>query len=132
MSDELIILGWTLALALFQILLTAAFRNRETGLAYNMSARDAPAPPMGTVTARLSRAQHNLAETLPLFAGAILIAHAGGREGGYTLVGAQMYLAARLLYVPLYAAGVPIVRSLVWGASMVGLGMVLYAALRHL
>ena len=86
-------------------------------------------PPPRPVTARLQRAQANLYETLPLFAAAVLIAHVAGRDGDLTLWGCWLYLLGRLVYVPLYAAGIPYVRSLVWLASMVGLGMVLYAVL---
>ncbi|NHZ61970.1 MAPEG family protein [Massilia genomosp. 1] len=129
MTTELMILGWTLVLALVQIMATGAFRNKETGMKYNMSARDTPAPAPGVVTARLQRAQANLFETLPLFAAAVLIAHVGGREGDLTLWGAWMYLIARVVYVPLYAAGIPVVRSMVWSVSLVGLGMVLAAIL---
>lgn len=129
MTTELMILGWTLVLALVQIMAPSALRNKETGMDYNMSARDTPAPPPGVVTARLQRAQANLFETLPLFAVAILIAHVGGREGDLTLWGAWTYLIARVVYLPLYAAGIPLVRSLAWTVSMVGLGMVLAAIL---
>ena len=129
MTTELILLGWTLMLALAQIMLTAAFRTQETGIVYNMGPRDATAPPMRPVTARLQRAQANLFETLPLFAAAVLIAHAAGREGALTLLGCQLYLAARVVYLPLYAAGVPLVRSLVWGVSLAGLGLILWAIL---
>ncbi len=129
MSTELMLLGWTLVLALVQIMLPAAARTRETGLEYNMGARDGAAPPPGPVTARLQRAQSNLFETLPLFAAAILIAHVAGREGTLTLWGAALYLGARVLYVPLYAAGVPALRTLVWGVSIAGLLMVLAAIL---
>lgn len=129
MTTELTLLGWTLVLALAQILLTAAARTRETGLSYNMSARDTQAPPMGKLTGRLQRAQANLFETLPLFAAAVLVAHASGRAGALSLLGAQLYLGARVLYVPLYAFGVPLVRSLVWGVSLAGLVMILYAIL---
>lgn len=129
MTTELMILGWTLVLALVQIMAASAMRNKETGMEYNMSARDKPAPPPGVVTARLQRAQANLFETLPLFAAAILIAHVGGREGDLTLWGAWAYLIARVVYVPLYAAGIPVVRSIAWTVSLVGLGMVLAAIL---
>ncbi len=130
MTTDLKILGWTLVLALVQILLAGAARTRETGLKYNMSARDAPAPPPGPVTLRLQRAQANLFETLPLFAAAVLIAYVTGRDGTLTLWGSSAYLAARAVYVPLYAAGVPVLRSLVWGVSMAGLGMILLAILK--
>lgn len=129
MTSELNILGWTLVLALVQILITALLRDQETGIAYSMGARDGAAPPPRPVTARLQRAQANLFETLPLFAAAVLVAHVAGREGSLSLWGCWLYLGGRIAYLPLYAAGVPVLRSLVWMVSMAGLAMVLAAIL---
>lgn len=129
MTLELTLLGWTLVLALVQILLPAHLRNRETGLAYNASPRDESGPPIGVMTGRLRRAQANLFETLPVFAAAVIIAHVGDREGALTLWGAWLYLAARVVYVPLYAFGVPYLRSFVWLVSMAGVVMILAAIL---
>ncbi|MBU6247381.1 MAG: MAPEG family protein, partial [Xanthomonadaceae bacterium] len=42
-------------------------------------------------------------------------------------LGAQLYLWARVAYLPVYAAGIPYLRSAVWGVSMVGLLLVLSA-----
>ena len=130
MTTELSILGWTLVLAIVQFLLPAGLRNREVGVAYNAGPRDDPAPPPGEVTGRLQRAQTNLYESLPLFAAAILIAHVAHREGALTLWGAWIFLLARIIYVPLYGLGVPMVRSLIWGVSLLGLALVLFAILR--
>jgi len=129
MTTELTLLGWTLVLALFQILLASTLRTQETGADYNAGPRDGAAPPPRPVTARLQRAQANLFETLPLFAAAVLIAHVSGSEGDLTLWGCWLYLVARIVYVPLYAAGIPYVRSLVWLASLAGLVLVLVAIL---
>ncbi len=129
MTTELTILGWTLVLALVQIGLAGAMRTIETGIGYNMSARDGEAPPMRPITARLQRAQANLFETLPLFAAAVLIAHVAGRSSDQTVLGCQLFLAARVLYVPLYAFGVPVVRTIVWGTSLAGLIMIVKAIL---
>ena len=129
MTTELTLLGWTLVLALVQIMLPASLRNGETGLAYNTSACDESGPPVGVVTGRLRRAQANLFETLPIFAAAVLIAHVGDREGALTLWGAWLYLAARIVYVPLYALGIPYLRSCVWLVSMAGVIMLLAAIL---
>lgn len=130
MSQELTLLGWTLVLALVQILLPAFLRTRETGLEYNASPRDEASPaPVGKVTGRLQRSQQNLFETLPLFAAAVLIAHVAGREGMLTLWGAWFYLVARIVYVPLYAAGIPFVRSLAWLSGLVGIVLILVAIL---
>jgi uncharacterized MAPEG superfamily protein len=130
MTTELTLLGWTLVLAVVQVLLPALVRNRETGVEYNAGPRDEPGPPVGVVTGRLKRAQANLFETLPLFAAALLIAHVAGREGAATLWGAWLYLVARIFYVPLYGFGVPMVRSLAWLTSLIGLALVLFAILR--
>ena len=125
MSIELTILAWTLVLALVQVLLPAVLRDAETGIGYNAGPRDEPAPPPGKLTGRLMRAQSNLFETLPVFAAAVLIAHVAGREGTLTHWGVLLYFAARLIYVPLYAAGVPFIRSLVWLVSLAGIILVL-------
>jgi len=129
MTTELTLLGWTLVLALIQILLASSLRTQETGVKYNAGPRDGGAPPPRPVTARLQRAQANLFETLPLFAAAVLIAHVSGNEGDLTLWGCWLYLVARIVYVPLYAAGIPMVRSLVWLVSLAGLVLVLAAVL---
>lgn len=70
----------------------------------------------------------NLFETLPLFIGAVIMAHITGKDGTtLTLIGAHLYFFGRLIYVPLYAFGVPVIRSLVWITSTVGLVMVIVA-----
>jgi len=129
MTTELTLLAWTLILALVQILLPALLRTRETGPVYNMSARDTPGPPVGVFTGRLQRAEKNLFETLPLFIGAVLIAHVAGRESAHTVWGASLYLGARIVYVPLYAFGVPVARTLAFAVSAAGLVMVIGAVL---
>lgn len=129
MTPELTILGWTLVLAVAQILMPAFLHTKQAGIAWNASARDHEIVPAGKVTARLLRAQKNLYETLPLFIGAILIAHVAGIHTEHTLLGAQLYLGGRIAYVPLYAFGVPYVRSLVWVLSMLGLAYLLAAIL---
>ncbi len=85
--------------------------------------------PLGSSRRDCRRAQQNLFETLPLFAAAVLIAHVAGREGALTLWGAWLYAVGRLIYLPIYAAGIPYLRSLVWVVSLVGLILVLAAIL---
>lgn len=129
MTIELTLLAWLLVLAIVQILLPAMARNRETGLSYNAGPRDEAGPPVGVLTGRLRRAQANLFETLPLFAAAVLIAHVAGRNGWATEVGAWLFLLGRLAHLPLYACGVPYLRSLAWLVAMAGLVLVLGSSL---
>jgi uncharacterized MAPEG superfamily protein len=130
MTTELTYLAWTLVLALVQILLPAGARTAQYGLKWNAGPRDDAQPPPSKLAGRLERAQRNLFETLPLFIGAVLIVHVAGKDGVASLWGAALYFWARVIYVPLYALGVPYVRSLAWGVSLLGLLMVLTSLLR--
>jgi uncharacterized MAPEG superfamily protein len=58
-----------------------------------------------------------------------LIAHVAGRNGALTWWGATLYFWARVVYVPLYATGVPYIRSLVWLVSLLGTILLLVAVL---
>lgn len=129
MTLELTILAWTLILAFVQILLFDFARTGQYGLKWNTGARDEGMPPLNPVAARLKRAQDNLFETLPLFIGAVLIAHLAGRDSPITATGAQVYFWARVAYVPLYAFGIRQIRSLVWLVSTAGLAAIVYAIL---
>ena len=124
MTIGLMMAAWTLVLALAQILLFAFARTVQYGMEWNAGPRDREMPPLSLRAQRLKRAQDNLFETLPLFLGAVLIAHVAGREDGVTALGAQLYFWGRVAYVPLYAWGVPFVRSLAWAVSIVGLGKI--------
>ena len=46
-----------------------------------------------------------------------------------TVLGAQLYFWARVLYVPVYAAGIPYLRTLVWAVSLAGIVLLLVALL---
>jgi uncharacterized MAPEG superfamily protein len=100
-------------------------RTRQYGTKWNTGARDETMPPLDPLPSRLLRAQANLFETLPLFIGAVLAAAAAGRLGHKTEIGAHLYFWGRLAYVPLYAAGVPVVRTLVWAIATGGLVLVI-------
>lgn len=125
MTPLLTVLAWTLVLAFVQILLFDFARTGQYGLKWNMGARDEAMPPLSPMAERLRRAQDNLYETLPLFIAAVLIAVIANKENATTVLGAHIYLIGRIIYVPLYAYGVKTIRSLVWVASTIGLGMVI-------
>lgn len=127
MRIEFYLLGATLILALIQILLAAHLRTRQYGLKWNAGPRDEAMPPLDPLPGRLLRAQQNLFETLPLFIGALLGAAAVGRLGTLSSLGAHLYFFGRLVYLPLYAIGIPVVRSLVWLVATGGLVLVIAA-----
>lgn len=128
MSIELWLLAGSLLLALVQIALASNAAKRQTGIAWSVGPRDQPHPLSG-VAARLERARRNLMETLPVFAGAVLLVHVAGRETWASALGAHMFLWARVAYVPIYAAGVPWLRSIVWCIASLGIVLVLASLL---
>jgi len=80
------------------------------------------------IAGRLERALRNFLETFPVFAVAVLLVHALGREGALSRWGAVLYFSARVVYLPLYAAGVPVIRSLIWNVAFGGIILLLLAA----
>ena len=127
MTTELKLMAWSLVLAIVQILAFDIARTAIYGLKWNTGARDADMPPLPPYAERLRRAQNNLYETLPLFIAAVLALKALGISTSHTVLGAQLYFWGRVAYVPLYALGVPQVRSWVWIASFAGLVMLIWA-----
>ena len=127
MTPEFILLALTLILALVQIGAAAMARTAELGVKWNAGPRDGEVPPPGRLAGRLMRAQANLFETLPLFAAAVIMAHIAGKDGTLTALGAHLYFFGRLVYLPLYAFGVPYIRSLVWLIAAGGLLLVIAA-----
>ena len=123
MTTELTMLAWTLVLALVQVSLPVLGKTVQYGSKWNAGPRDEPMPPPNKVTGRLDRAQANLFETLPVFIGAVLIAHVAGRESAQTALGAEIFFWARVVYVPVYWAGIAGVRTGIWGVSIAGLAM---------
>lgn len=129
MAIELQMLAWAGVLGLAQVMLAAAAITRERGTQWNASARDGQAPPPGMLAGRLQRAQANFLETFAVFAAAAIAVVVAGRQDSSTALAVQLYFWARLAYVPLYAAGIPYVRSLAWLVSLAGILMLLWALL---
>jgi len=77
----------------------------------------------------LDRALRNFLETFPLFAAVVLAAHLTDVHNELTEWGARLYFWGRLAYVPLYAAGVLLIRSLVWNVATIGILLIVVAVL---
>ena len=101
----------------------------QRGYRWTASARDEPLPPLTGVAGRLARASANFAETFPYFAALVLAVEATGHRDAYSYWGAALYVGARVVYLPLYAFGVFLVRSLVWNVGTAGIALLLVALL---
>ena len=122
---ELLVLAASGLLVVLQIALAAQLGNRQYGLRWAASPRDVSVDPPGVLLGRARRALGNLLETWPLFAAAVLAVGLADRFDAWSLIGAHLYLWARVLYLVLYLAGVPLIRSLVWNVALAGILMVL-------
>jgi uncharacterized MAPEG superfamily protein len=128
-SVEIQMLCWSIVLGLVQLVIATSLATKEQGLAYNLSPRDRPAPPVSALTSRFQRAFGNFRETFVYFAALVLVVTVVNKTNASTALGAQIYFWARVVYVPIYAAGLPVARTLIWATSVVGLVMVLLGAL---
>lgn len=79
-----------------------------------------PAPQAG----RADRAARNMLENLPLFLALMLAARVSGHSTPAVAAGASVFFWARVVYWPVYLAGIPYVRTLVWTTSIAGLAMI--------
>jgi len=123
---ELRILAYGALLLLVHIFAAAHAKTKQYGTHWNMGARDADLPPLNPVAGRLVRAQANYQETLPIAIIALLGVVVAGKSSDLTVMGGWIWLGARIVYLPLYGLGVPVVRTIVFMVSLVGLGMVLW------
>ncbi|MEO6772183.1 MAG: MAPEG family protein [Kofleriaceae bacterium] len=87
-------------------------------------------PRMSVVAGRLDRAKNNLLESLPIFLTLALLTLMKGGDTSEVSNAALIFLIARVVYVPAYMIGVPVLRSLVWlvaVASLVAMALPLLA-----
>ena len=128
-SIELKMLLWSAVLGLVQLLIATTLAVKDQGLPYSTSPRDTPPPAVKIVTGRILRAFHNFRETFVYFAVAVILVTLLNKTSATTALGAQLYFWARAVYIPVYAAGIPFARTAIWTVSVIGIVMVLSAAL---
>ena len=92
------------------------------GLNYSLSNREEPLD-TNALAHRADRTASNTKENFVLFLGLASVAMASAASSPLILQGAQLFLVARLVFVPVYYVGIIYVRTLVWLAGVVGLIM---------
>jgi uncharacterized MAPEG superfamily protein len=102
-----------------------AFVAPLRGLVWNAGPRDEGQPPLGKYPGRAQRALENFKETYPAFIALALALAVTAKTGGNGALGAWVWFAARVVYLPLYLLGVPWLRTFAYGASLVGLVLML-------
>ena len=124
MAVELKILAWACVLLLVHIFAAAHLKTKQYGVKWNTGARDEKLPALNPAAGRLARAQANFLETFPIAIIVLFGVVVADRTSEWTAIGGWLWLGARAVYLPLYALGVPLIRTLVYLASMIGLAIV--------
>ncbi|TAK47359.1 MAG: hypothetical protein EPO27_07040 [Betaproteobacteria bacterium] len=120
MKPELTWLLWSVVLAFVQVLVAVQGAMMQVGLPALAGNREG-IPEITGWAGRAARAQRNMVENLLLFAVLVLIAVAADRTNAATLLGAQLFFWARLVYAGVYIAGIPWLRTGVWTVSVIGM-----------
>jgi len=120
MKPELTLLVWSATLAFVQVLVAVQGTMMQVGLPALAGNREA-LPEIKGWAGRAQRAQRNMVENLLLFAALVLAAVAAGKTNDMTLLGAQIFFWARLVYAAVYIAGIPWLRTGVWFVSATGM-----------
>lgn len=69
---------------------------------------------------RVRRAHTNMVESLGPFACLVLVAHVAGKADATTALGAQIFFVARVAHAGVYIAGIPVLRTAVFGIAGFG------------
>jgi uncharacterized MAPEG superfamily protein len=128
MGFELTLLALSVVLLFVHIGVQGVLLTRDLGSAYNAGPRDENRA-LGPLAGRAERALRNFLETWPAFIALALIAGVTGTSNGLTQWGAGLYLAFRIVYIPLYLLGIPYLRSLAFIAASLGLFLMLIGLL---
>jgi uncharacterized MAPEG superfamily protein len=124
------VLGLTAAavLGLVHIVLASHSASLQRGYPWSAGPRDEPLPNLAGIAGRLARANANYLETFPFFAAGVLAVLASGTHSPWSKWGVMLYIGGRVAYLPLYAFGVFLVRSIAWNVAIAGIFAV-YVAL---
>ena len=123
MKPELNLLVWATLLTLVQAVVAVQGAMMQVGLATLAGNREG-LPEIKGWGGRAARAHRNMLENLVLFAALVLVAAVAQKTNDMTLLGAQIFLWARVAYAVVYVIGLPWVRTGVWAVSVAGLAMI--------
>lgn len=123
MKPELMLLVWAVALTLVQAVVAAQGAFGQVGL-FTLAGNREGLPEIRGWGGRAARAHRNMLENLVLFAALVIVAVLADKTNGTTLLGAQLFLWARVAYAVVYVAGIPWLRTAIWGVSVAGLVMI--------
>ena len=123
MTIELALLAASIVLGIVHIIVVSHLQSWQRGYRWTASSREKSVAPLTGIAGRMERALWNYFETFPFFASAILLITVTNTHSWLTVWGAEFYFWGRVVYAILYAADLPLARSLVWNIPTVGILM---------
>jgi len=119
-------LVWSGILTFLMLVLGLVFRTQAWspgGVMVAFGNREDVVVPLG-IAGRADRAAKNQIEAMAMFLALVLAASIAGKAPQAAL-GATVFFWARVVYWPVYLAGIPVARTLVWLVSIIGLILIL-------
>jgi uncharacterized MAPEG superfamily protein len=123
MNPELSVLAWSVVLTFVQVLIAAQGALMQVGLPTLAGNREG-LPELAGWAGRAARAHRNMIHNMALFIPLVLIAVVANKTNSTTLLGAQIFLWARVAYAAVYLIGIPWVRTVTWLVAIIGLIMI--------
>ena len=125
MTHLLLLVVYMAGITWLLLLVASLIRARgwtPAGMKVAMGNRD-DLPEATPFAGRADRTARNTLENFVLFAALVLVAHVSGTQSPRVLLGAEIFFWSRLLFIAVYYAGIPYLRTVVWTAGFVGLAM---------
>jgi uncharacterized MAPEG superfamily protein len=127
MTTELWMLAGTTILFILLLAMQSSI-SLFTGVSITTLAGDrSDLPAAEGLRGRAARTVNNSVEGMVVFVPLVVIAHLAGISNDLTVMGATIYFWSRVVYVPCYMFGIPWIRTLVFGAGLAGLIMIIAA-----
>lgn len=131
MTIELRFLAASIILGLVHLIADSHLISFQYGYRWTAGSREQPVPALRGVANRVDQAYTNFMETFPFFVAVVLAAHLADRHGALTLWGVHLYFWGRVGYVLAAAAGLGLVRSILFfNTALSGIILFLIALLR--
>ena len=115
-------------LVIVTLLLQATGAMTQLGMGYLLSSRDEGRTVSG-IAGRLERALNNSVTAMVLFAPAVLLIVVTEQSNNATVLACQVFLLARVVYLPAYAFKLTGIRSLAWTTGLLCTAVLYFQAL---
>ena len=125
---EITILVLYAFLVIVTLLMQATGAMTQLGMGYLLSSRDEKRTVSG-IAARLERALGNAVTAMVLFAPAVLLIVITDSSTNQSALAAQVFLIARLVYLPAYAFKWTGIRSLAWTVGLLSTALLYFLSL---